>query len=108
VLSLVNKKLNGICLGITWKDVNWTKIYKRKDIKALNLELTSSLIESEICAKLLYQKKRVIEAESKYLPRTYGESKGSSMKIIKKALKDTLILIQIMNRFRKQAKTQTK
>ncbi|MBL7718641.1 MAG: glycosyltransferase family 2 protein [Flavipsychrobacter sp.] len=104
ILSLVNKKLNSIFLGITVKDVNWTKIYKRKDIKALHLELTSSLIESEVCAKLLYQKKRVIEAESKYLPRTYGESKGSSARIIKKALKDTLVLIRIMRKFRAQQK----
>lgn len=107
-LSLVNKKLNAVCLGITLKDVNWTKIYKRKDLRSLQLELNSSLIESEICAKLLYLKKRVIEAESKYLPRTYGESKGSSMKIIKKAMKDTWILIRVMNRFRKTHKPAAK
>jgi glycosyltransferase involved in cell wall biosynthesis len=100
VLSLFNKKLNSAFLGITIKDVNWTKIYKRADIKKLDLELTSSLIESEICAKLLYLKKRVIEAESKYLPRTYGESKGASMKILKQAMKDMLVLIKIMRRFR--------
>ena len=107
-LSLCNKKLNAMFLGITLKDVNWTKVYKRKDIRELNLELTSSLIESEICAKLLYQKKRVIEVESKYLPRTYGESKGASMKIVKKALKDTPVLIQIMSRFKKAMKQKAK
>lgn len=100
ILSLFNKKLNAYFLGITIKDVNWTKIYKRDDIRKLNLELTSSLIESEICAKLLYLKKRVIEAESKYLPRTYGESKGASMKIVKQAMKDMLVLVKIMRRFR--------
>ncbi len=99
-LSLMNKKINAIFLGITIKDVNWTKIYKRADLRKLNLELTSSLIESEICAKLLYLKKRVIEAESKYLPRTYGESKGASMKIVKKAMKDTWALVLIMKRFK--------
>ena len=100
ILSLMNKQLNAIFLGITIKDVNWTKIYKRSDLRKLGLELTSSLIESEICAKLLYLKKRVIEAESKYLPRTYGESKGASMNIVKQAIKDTWTLILIMKRFK--------
>jgi glycosyltransferase involved in cell wall biosynthesis len=100
ILSLINKKLNAVFLGITLKDVNWAKIYKREDIRALKLELTSSLVESEICAKLLYQKKRLIEVESKYLPRTYGESKGASVKIVKKALKDTWVLVKLMRRFR--------
>ncbi len=108
ILSLVNKRLNAICLGITIKDVNWTKIYKRADIRQLNLELTSSLIESEICAKLLYRKKRVIEVQSKYLPRVYGESKGASMAIIKKAMKDTVTLIQVMSRFKKAEKQKGK
>jgi glycosyltransferase involved in cell wall biosynthesis len=101
ILSLFNKKLNKVFIGIDLRDVNWTKIYKKADIDKLDLQLTSSLIESEICAKLLFLGVKVIEAESKYLPRAYGESKGSSSAIIKKALKDTWVLISIMSRFRK-------
>jgi len=104
ILSLFNKKLNKIFIGIDLRDVNWTKIYKKADIDQLDLQLTSSLIESEICAKLLFLGKKVIEVESKYLPRTYGQSKGSSFAIIKKALNDTLVLISIMRKFRKGRK----
>ncbi|MES2702312.1 MAG: glycosyltransferase family 2 protein [Bacteroidota bacterium] len=100
ILSLFNKQLNNVFIGIDLRDVNWTKIYKKADIDQLDLQLTSSLIESEICAKLLFLGKKVIEVESKYLPRTYGQSKGSSMAIVKKALKDTGILIAIMRKFR--------
>ncbi len=101
ILSLFNKKLNKIFIGIDLRDVNWTKIYKKADIDRLDLQLTSSLIESEICAKLMFLGVKVIEVESKYLPRTYGESKGSSFAIVKKALKDTRVLISIMRKFRR-------
>jgi len=101
ILSLFNKKLNKVFIGITLKDVNWTKVYKKKDLDQLDLQLTSSLVESEICAKLLFLGKKVNEVQSKYLPRTYGESKGASAAIVKKALKDTWALISIMSKFKK-------
>ncbi len=104
ILSLFNKKLNKVFIGIDLRDVNWTKIYKKADIDQLDLQLTSSLIESEICAKLLFLGIKVIEVESKYLPRTSGQSKGSSFAIVKKALKDTGVLISIMRKFRKDRK----
>lgn len=104
ILSLFNKQLNKIFIGIDLRDVNWTKIYKKVDIDQLDLQLTSSLIESEICAKLLFLGRKVIEVESKYLPRTYGQSKGSSFAIVKKAMKDTWVLVSIMRDFRKSRK----
>ncbi len=106
ILSLFNKELNKVFIGIDLRDVNWTKIYKKADIDQLDLQLTSSLIESEICAKLLFLGKKVIEVESKYLPRTYGQSKGSSFAIVKKALKDTWVLVSIMRKFRKSRKNK--
>ena len=89
-------------IGITLKDVNWTKVYKKKDLDQLDLQLTSSLVESEICAKLLFLGKKVNEVESKYLPRTHGQSKGASAAIVKKALNDTWALISIMRKFKAQ------
>ena len=102
ILSLFNKQLNKVFIGMKLRDVNWTKIYKKVDIDSLELELTSSLVESEICAKLLFLGRKVIEVESKYLPRKYGESKGASLAIVKKALKDTVVLIGIMHQFRQK------
>jgi len=105
-LSFFNKKLNEKLLGITLKDVNWAQIYKNEDLKRLDLQLTSSLLGSEICAKLLYLGVKKIESESRYLPRTYGESKGSSWKTVKKALRDILVLVKIMRKFRQHRKGQ--
>lgn len=104
VLSLFNKKLNEWLTGLNLKDVNWVKIYRLEDLKLIPIELRSSLLESEIVAKLSYLGIRVREIESKYLPRTHGVSKGSSWKIVRKALKDTVLLAGIMQRFRKENK----
>lgn len=104
VLSLFNKKLNEWLTGLNLKDVNWVKIYRLEDLRSVAIELRSSLLESEIVAKLTYLGVRVRELESKYLPRTHGVSKGSSWKIVRKALQDTVLLAGIMQRFRKQHK----
>ena len=36
-------------LGIYLKDVNWVKIYNKKHLEKINISLSSSLIETEIC-----------------------------------------------------------
>ncbi len=102
ILSLFNKKLNKVFVGMNLKDVNWTKVLKKADLDQLQLELTSSLVESEICAKLLFLGNQVIEVESQYLPRVYGQSRGASAAIVKKAIMDTWQLVLIMRRFKKK------
>lgn len=103
-LSFINRKINEKLLGITVKDVNWAQVYKRDNLQQLDLQLKSSLLGSEICAKLLYLGVQKIESESRYLPRTYGESKGSSWKTVRKAIRDIFILIRVMREFKKKHK----
>jgi glycosyltransferase involved in cell wall biosynthesis len=100
VLSWVNNFLNRILLGITLKDVNWVKVYKNEELKKLQLEIRSSLVESEICAKLIYLQNNTLETRSKYLPRTGGQSKGASFKIVKQAIQDILRLVVVFRRFK--------
>lgn len=102
ILSGINKKLNQSMFRITLKDVNWTKIYKKSDLDRLQLELESSLVESEIAAKLLFFGVKAIEVESKYLPRTYGQSKGASFKTVVKAIRDISILLRVVRKFKKK------
>ncbi len=106
VLSFVNKKLNQQLLGITVKDVNWAQVYKTAHLRQIDISLKSSLVGSEICAKLIYLGVQAIHQQSRYLPRTYGESKGSNFKTVIKAFKDILILLAIMRRFRKTHKAK--
>jgi len=103
-LSAVNKYINRVFNGIELKDVNWVKIYKREAITAFPWKLHSSLIESEICAKLLLTHNRVIEVLSYYHPRKAGTSKGASLRIIAQALRETPKLLFTVHTFRKSMK----
>lgn len=100
VLSWFNKMLNKYINGFDLRDVNWVKIYKTSDIKNLDLKIESSLVESEICAKLILKGKTCKEVTSKYLPREAGQSKGASSKIIKQAVLDTFLLWRVLNKFK--------
>jgi len=100
LLSYLNKKLNKMLLGINIRDVNWAKVYKKADIDKLDLQLQSSLVESEIFAKLIFHGKKVIDVKSKYLPRTHGESKGGSAGIVKKAISDITNLVKVMRKYK--------
>ncbi len=81
-LSYFNRLLNRYLLGIKIKDVNWIKIYKKEIFESISPVLTSSLVESEICAKVLKAKYKLIEIPSTYHPRTGGISKGASLKTL--------------------------
>jgi dolichol-phosphate mannosyltransferase len=100
-LSYSNRLINRLLLGFDIKDVNWVKIYKKQDLLKLNLEIESSLVESEICAKLLAIGCKIKQVESKYHPREAGVSKGASWKIVRQALRDTLTLIAVLRRFKR-------
>lgn len=98
LLSLFNRKFNKWFLGMELRDVNWSNIYKNEELKTLNLELTSSLIESEICAKLIKRGAKPIESPSAYLKRVGGKSKGGSFKIVWQAFKDTYRLVRAVRK----------
>jgi dolichol-phosphate mannosyltransferase len=104
LLSHANKVINQVFNGFYLLDVNWVKIYKREVIVGLGLELESSLVESEICAKLILSGYKPNQVVSKYLVRTSGESKGASGKIIFQAISDTYQLFKVLKRFRKKNK----
>lgn len=104
ILSLFNNILNWLFIGLKLKDVNWVKVYKNSALQDLNLEITSSLVESEICSKLMYLGHQALEVESKYLPRQAGESKGASWTIIKQAITDIPTLILAFRRFKRSHK----
>lgn len=88
VLSIVNNSFNRYLLGMNLKDVNWIKVFKKSHISQLQLQLKSSLVQSEACAKLMKCGVKPIEFPSKYTEREFGESKGGSFKIVIQALLD--------------------
>ena len=101
VISKLNKVFNKYMLNLDINDVNWVKAYKTKDLKEIDLRLDSSLIGSEICAKLIMKKHSIIESESVYHNRVGGKSKGASLKTISQATKELIKLVFIVRKFNK-------
>ena len=102
ILSYLNKKINSFFVGINMKDVNWVKIFKNQEIKKFSWQIKSSLIESEICAKLIYNGNKIKEELSVYHPRVSGKSKGASMKVLFQAIGETMKLIVVMFKFKRK------
>ncbi len=84
-LSAANRIINRVLLGIRMEDVNWVKIYKLKELSQLDLRLRSSLVESEICAKLFRRGNRCVQPSSTYHRRKSGKARGASLRIVWKA-----------------------
>jgi glycosyltransferase involved in cell wall biosynthesis len=91
-LSKTNSFLNRFILGIKLKDVNWIKIYKKEFFNEIPMVSTSSLVESEICAKMLRKNYNVIEVPSAYQERMGGKSHGASFKTIFLACRELIQL----------------
>jgi len=101
VLSFTNNNFNRYFLGIKINDVNWVKIYKKEFLENTPPILTSSLVESEICAKACISGFKIIEIESAYKNRLGGYSKGVSGKILLQAIKEMAALFREIVRYKK-------
>lgn len=99
LVTVTNKFFNRFFLNLNVKDVNWVKAYKTADLKSIDLKLHSSLIGSEICAKLQVMGYRAIEAPSVYHARIAGKARGASLKTVSHAVKELLKLVFIIKRF---------
>lgn len=91
-LTRINRLYNQHILGIYLRDVNWIKVYRKQQLDMVGIKLTSSLVESEICAKLYKHGALPIEIPSKYLDRNYGVSRGGSWSTLKSAIADLFFL----------------
>lgn len=100
VLTWLNSFLNKTLLGLQLKDVNWVKVYKNEQLQSLQLKLKSSLLESEICAKLKHKGIVFKEYPSAYLPRESGTPKGGSWRTLLAAAQEFLKLVYSVNKFR--------
>ncbi len=99
-LTWGNRLFNQHILAVYLRDVNWIKVYRREHIAMANPQLHSSLIESEICAKLYKSEIMPIEIPSDYLPRNSGKSKGGGIKTLRMALRETLKLWWVVFKYK--------
>jgi glycosyltransferase involved in cell wall biosynthesis len=96
-LSNTNRFINKYIFGINLIDVNWVKAYKRDQLKTIDFEITSSLVETEIASKLIKKGLKVKQVETEYLPRIAGEPKGASFRIVTLALLELFKLIFVLS-----------
>ena len=96
-LSNTNRFINKYIFGINLIDVNWVKAYKRDQLKTIDFEITSSLVETEIASKLIKKGLSVKQVETEYLPRIAGEPKGASFRIVTLALLELFKLIFVLS-----------
>ena len=101
-LTILNKLFNKYILGINLRDVNWIKVYRKEQLLFVNPELYSSIVESEICCKLLKSGSRAIELPSVYLERQSGEAKGGKWNTLVKAINEVWTLYRVTRRFKKK------
>jgi glycosyltransferase involved in cell wall biosynthesis len=100
ILSWGNRLFNQHVLGIFLRDVNWVKVYRLSQLRSIQPRLTSSLVESEICAKLYRKGVRPIEMPTNYLQREFGTPKGGGWKTLSLAIRDMSKLVWEVYRFR--------
>jgi dolichol-phosphate mannosyltransferase len=102
LLSSLNRVFNKLLLGVDMKDVNWIKVYRKDQLVFADAQLTSSIIESEICAKLIKAGCKPIELPSVYLRRNGGVSTGGSWKTLSKVIKEMYALVKVVYSFNKK------
>lgn len=99
-LTWFNRLFNQHILAVYLRDVNWIKVYRLEQVRIVNVQLQSSLIESEICAKLYKRHVLPIEIPSAYLPRNSGTSKGGNWSTLRKAISETFKLWWVVQTYK--------
>lgn len=102
LLSWLNRLFNQHALGIFLRDVNWIKVYRKEQLIFTEFMLNSSLIESEICAKLYKAGASPIEIPSNYNKRLHGVAKGGNWKTLQKAIREIATLWWYTYNFKKK------
>lgn len=101
LLTKLNYLFNRFFLNIHVPDVNWIKVYQQHQIDRKMRTLNSSLVESEIVAKLIKEGYTHIDYPSKYLKREYGIAKGGNWHTLKKAISEVSLLFFIIRSYSK-------
>ncbi|MBS1618318.1 MAG: glycosyltransferase family 2 protein [Bacteroidetes bacterium] len=100
MLTLANKIFNRWVLGIDLRDVNWIKVYRKDQLSIAAPELRSSIVESEICYKLIKVGCRPVELPSVYHPRRGGTAKGGKWATLRKAVSEITALYKVARKGR--------
>ena len=78
-----------LVFGLRVRDIDcaW-KMFRREVLSGLNLESDGAFISSELLIKLKRANVPIVEIGVHHYPRTTGESKGATPKVILKTMRD--------------------
>ncbi len=102
MLSFLNRIFNKLLLGVEMKDINWVKVYRKDQLDFVDFQMKSSIVESEISAKLIKAGCKPIELPSVYHERNGGISTGGSWKTLSKVIIEMSALYKTVYNFKKQ------
>lgn len=88
-----------VFFGFRFKDIDCGfKLFKKDAIsKILPLISEGAMITTEILAKAKKQKLKITEVEVHHYPRLYGDQSGGNIRVILRAVKESLILWKDIN-----------
>lgn len=92
-VSNMNQKINQLLFGLSVRDINWVKIWRRWVIKDIPVSSKTPFVESE---RLILAKRRgakIVEVLTPYYPRQSGVPKGARIKTVLRSLLDLLKFI---------------
>jgi len=99
ILMNMLKVWDYIFFGFRFKDIDCGfKLFKRQAIsKILPLSSEGAMITTEILAKAKKEKLKITEVEVHHYPRLYGDQSGGNIRVILRAVKESLTLWRDLN-----------
>lgn len=99
ILMILLKIWDFIFFGFRFKDIDCGfKLFRKEAIaKILPLHSEGAMITTEILAKARKAKLRIQEVEVHHYPRIYGDQSGGNLRVILRAIKESLMLWKELN-----------
>jgi glycosyltransferase involved in cell wall biosynthesis len=99
ILMNLLKVWDFIFFGFNFKDIDCGfKLFRKEAIKKiLPLKSEGAMITTEILAKLKRNKIKIAQVEVHHYPRLYGDQSGGNMRVILRAIKESLLLWRDLN-----------
>ncbi|OGH11605.1 MAG: hypothetical protein A3B38_02230 [Candidatus Levybacteria bacterium RIFCSPLOWO2_01_FULL_36_13] len=99
LLMLLLKIWDYIFFGFRFKDIDCGfKLFKKEAVnKILPLSSEGAMITTEILARARKAKLKILEVEVHHYPRIYGDQSGGNLRVILRAIKESLTLWKDLN-----------
>lgn len=90
IISQVNRGLNRLLFGLSLRDINWVKIYRRWVIRDISVRSRTPFVESERLIRAWKRGARILEVEAPYYPRQWGKPRGARFRTVVRSINDLL------------------